>query len=219
MNNKKRLRFNVLNSNIYLMLIGCLIYGYTINQLKILNYGMGPFDTLSYQLTKITIIDEFGNATFVIHLFFWILLFFFRKPLKISFDKLLLSLVSIFFLTRIINILANVWYIKSANLMVFIGTFLGLNLGLFLIARSNLIIAPFDKFLVELANYWQINLGFIRITFDILMLIVAIILNYSFAINQPITEFTIFITIATGLNLSAYSFIAKIRIFKSDKII
>lgn len=79
-----------------------------------------------------------------------------------------------------------------------------LNMGLFLLAKSNFIIAPFDKFLVETANHFKINFGIIRFAADIIFLLIVILINLIYGQIVPLTMFTLIITFLTGLNIAVY---------------
>lgn len=195
------------SKQLILVLVGACLYALGLNQLQVLNYGLGSFDTLTLQLTKITEITEFGNASFLIHFVFFLSLFFLSE--KYSLDKKMvgLSLGSIFILTRIVNLFSNYNYYSNKNIIIFVVTFLILNLGLYFLAKSNLIIAPFDKFLVETANHFKINFGIVRFVGDILLLLIALIINQVYNNLVPITMFTFLITFCTGLNIGVYELI------------
>ncbi len=195
------------SKQIILVVIGACLYALGINQLQVLSYGLGPFDTLTLQLTKITYINQFGNASFLIHLTFFIILCLLVKRYNLNYKLVGLSIISIFILTRIINLFSNLYYYPNKNIIVFIITFLILNLGLYFLAKSNLIIAPFDKFLVETSNFLQINFGIVRFAGDILILLIVIIINQIYNQIVPITFFTIIITVLTGLNITMYEMI------------
>lgn len=135
------------------VVLGAILYALGINQLQVLNYGLGSFDSLTLQITKLTSINQFGNASFTIHLIFFVVLLLFINRYKIDFKMIVLSVISIFILTRLVNFFSQLAYYPHKSVQVFVITFLVLNLGLFLLAKSNIIIAPFDKFLAETAKY------------------------------------------------------------------
>lgn len=190
-----------------MVVCGAILYALGINQLQILNYGMGSFDSLTLQITKLTPIQQFGNASFLIHFTFFIILFLHMKKYKLDYKMIILSIISIFILTRIVNLLSYINYYPSQNIVVFIITFLILNLGLFLLAKSNLIIAPFDKFLVETADHYAINFGIIRFIADVSLLIIVFTVNMLTGNVVPITIFTLIITFLTGINIGIYEFV------------
>ncbi len=189
--------------------LGACLYAFGINQLQVLNYGMGSFDTLTLQISKLTIIKQFGNVSFLIHFIFFLILYLLHKRYKIDKKMIVLSIISVFILTRVVNLFANFNYYQEQNIFVFIITFLVLNLGLYLLAKSNFIIAPFDKFLIETANYSQINFGIIRLIADVSLLFIAMIINYIFNQVVPITIFTLIMSFLTGINIALYEIIFK----------
>lgn len=199
-----RLR-NCLKSNRYVMVIlGSILYALGINQLQILNYGMGSFDSLTLQITSLSPVKQFGNASFLIHFTFFIILLLLLKKYKLDIKMIMLSVLSIFILTRLVNLFSHITYYPKQNIIVFIITFLILNMGLFLLAKSNLIIAPFDKFLVETSNYFKVNFGVVRFTADVTLLILVIAINILSGGIVPLTLFTLIITFLTGVNIGLY---------------
>lgn len=196
---------NCLKYNRYVMVaLGAILYALGINQLQILNYGMGSFDSLTLQIASLSPIKQFGNASFLIHFTFFIILLLLMKKYKLDIKMVMLSVLSIFILTRLVNLFSHLTYYPDQNIAVFIITFLILNMGLFLLAKSNLIIAPFDKFLVETSNHFKINFGVIRFAADVIILIVVLVVNLLANNVVPITLFTLIITFLTGVNIGLY---------------
>lgn len=187
-----------------MIILGATLYALGINQLQILNYGMGSFDSLTLQITKLSPIEQFGNASFLIHFTFFIILLLLIKKYQLDIRMIILSVLSIFLLTRLVNVFSHLTYYPKQNLIVFILTFLILNMGLFLLAKSNFIIAPFDKFLVETSNHFNINFGIVRFTADVLLLVLVLAINTLTGGVVPITLFTLIITFLTGLNIGVY---------------
>ncbi len=186
-------------------LIGINIFSISINILKNFNIGMGSFDSLTLAVQKIFNIKEFGNAAFIIHLFFFTFLMIMAKRFKIRYSLLFISLLSIFVMTRFINLYGYlIKFQVEFNLLNFAIVFLTLNFGLFLMMKSNLIIAPFDKFVQEVSNFLKKNLGIVRFFSDVALLVIVLFLNYVFKTNIPFTAGTIFITFFTGFNMGIY---------------
>ncbi len=193
-------------NRIAMMLCGTILYSFGINQLQILNYGLGSFDSLTLQIAKLTPIAKFGNASFLIHFTFFIILLLLVKTYHLDRKMIFLSILSIFILTRFVNLFSHLTYYPSQSILVLAITFLILNMGLFLLAKSNFIIAPFDKFLVETSNHFNINFGIVRFIADLLILAIVMIINIFSGQIVPITIFTIMITLLTGINISIYEF-------------
>lgn len=203
-------------NKLFMVISGSILYSVGINQLQILDYGMGSFDSLTLQIVSLTPINQFGNASFLIHFTFFIVLLLLIKKCKLDIKMIILSILSIFILTRLVNLFSHLKYYPHQNIVVFIITFLILNLGLFLLAKSNIIIAPFDKFLVETAKYFNIKFGIVRVIADITLLFVVLIINAVFGRIVPITIFTLIITFFTGINIGIYELITD-NFLKSNK--
>lgn len=143
--------------------IGVIIFAININILQNFNLGMGPFDTMTLIIMDITNITQFGNASFLLHFVFFIILLIFSKQLNVSLVENLVSLGSIFLISRVVNIFAlDIFNIEFSEL-AFIINFLLFNFGLFLMAKSNCVIAPFDKAIVEFSQLSRIELGLLEL--------------------------------------------------------
>lgn len=186
------------------LLIGINLYALTINLLQGLDLGMGSFDSLTLELQSIFGITEFGNASFLLHFIFFIVLTLLCKKYKLNIKYLIISIFSVFLLTRVVNIYSMFELSVNANLLNSILVILVLNLGLYFIASTNLIIAPFDKFVVETSIHTKIALGKMRLITDISLLVAVVLINFVIVDKINITLFTIIITFATGLNIHAY---------------
>lgn len=193
-----------MKNKIIIVFIGAILYALGINQLQILNYGMGSFDSLTLQIASLSPVKQFGNASFLIHFTFFIILLLLIKKYKLDIKMVVLSILSIFILTRLVNLFSHITYYPKQNIIEFIITFLILNMGLFLLAKSNLIIAPFDKFLVETSNHFKINFGIIRFAADVIILIIVVLVNLLAGNVVPVTLFTLIITFLTGVNIGLY---------------
>ncbi len=203
---------------ILITFIGCIIYAFTINELQVIDVGMGAFDSLTLQVMVIFNIIQFGNASFLIHFVFSILLIGLSQMMRVEVKFIFLSIASIFLLSRLVNLMVNFQIVVTYSLSTFIIIFLFLNFGLYLIAKTNIIIAPFDKFVVELAKYLKINLGVIRFVADVSLLLIVVLINLSLSSNSQIeiSIFTLLITFGTGINLMIYELIIGKKI---DKLI
>lgn len=191
------------------LIIGINVYAISINFLQSLNLGMGSFDSLTLEIQHIFNIKEFGNASFLLHFFFFLILLIFMNKYKMDVKMVLLSILSVYILTRFVN-LYSLFNLKAdpsiGNAVIII---IILNLGLYLIASTNLIIAPFDKFIVETSIYLKVPIGKVRVFFDILLLICVVALNMLLSIDISITIYTLIITFATGVNIFMYEVIFK----------
>ncbi len=192
-------------TQLLMALVGIIIFAIGINILLAFNLGMGPFDTLTLVVQKVFHVQEFGNASFLIHFCFAVILLLLRKKYDLSIKLIVISIGSILIISRFINLFNLEIFQMEYNLRLFISNFLLMNWGLFLIAKSNLIIAPFDKLIVAISDYHQCDLGYVRIIGDTSMLLFSLVLIITFTMNVKITLFTLFITIMTGLNFRLYN--------------
>lgn len=186
------------------LFIGVNLYAAAINFLQSLNLGMGSFDSLTLQLQQILGIDQFGNASLLIHFFFFVILLIVAKTYSVQYKMICLSIFSIFILTRFINFYSMFNVSFEPTIFNSVWIIMLLNLGLYLIASTNIIIAPFDKFVVETSKYMQIKLGTSRFACDVLLLLLVLIINLLLESPIPITLYTLVITFATGLNIGLY---------------
>lgn len=186
------------------LIIGINIYAISINFLQSLELGMGSFDSLTLAIQQIFKIEEFGNASLLLHFLFLIILLIVVNKYKIDIKMVLLSLVSIFILTRFVNLYSMFSYEADPTIINALIIILVLNLGLYLIASTNFIIAPFDKFVVETSLHLKLSIGRVRVVFDILLLGCVVLLNTVLTTNIDITVYTLVITFATGLNIYVY---------------
>jgi uncharacterized membrane protein YczE len=108
------------------------------------------------------------------------------------------------------------FFLKQNHLIIFLFAFMLLNLGIFLISKSNLIIAPFDKAVVHCALLFKKELGSCRIVADISLLTLTLIAIFALQFNVPINLGTIFITLFTGLNIKFYNWL-NIQIFRTTQ--
>lgn len=189
---------------ILVALIGINLMSLGLNIVLDINWGVGPFDSMTLLMQQIFKIDNFSNASFMLHMVFAVVLLIMLKIFKLNILDLVISCLSIFLITRFVGLYDMVINIHSNSIILFVIAFLTLNLGLYFIAISNLLIAPYDKFIVEIAKYKDLDLGIIRLSGDMGLLLIVIILNLLGLTNVVISFGTIFITIGTGLNISLY---------------
>ncbi len=186
------------------LILGINIYAISINLLQALNLGMGSFDSLTLEIQQLLRIKKFGNASFVLHFIFFILLLLLLRKYKLNIKLVLISIFSVFLLTRFVN-LYNLLELTIEPLIInSIWVILLLNLGLYLIASTNIIIAPFDKFIVESSKYSNIAIGKARVMCDCLLLLAVLAINQVMQNPIHISMYTLIITFATGINIYAY---------------
>lgn len=192
---------------VFVALFGIILMSIGVNVLLALNIGMGPVDTFTLLLQNIANLNEFGNASLLFHMLFAIILVIMSKYLKVKFIDIGISVISIFFITRIVNLFGFI-QIGDLGLGLFIISFLAgfliLNLGLYFIAKSNIIIAPYDKFVKELANTFKLKIGTNRVICDSVLFIVIVICKLTLSVAVVISWGTVIVTLFTGLNIRLY---------------
>lgn len=187
-----------------LSVVGCIIFAITINQMKSYGMGLGALDSLSLAVVSLTVIEKFGNASLLLQSFCLLIMVLLISKLKVSKVSLIISFVSIFALTRVINLFSYFNYEQSFTIVTIVSTFLLMNFGLYLIARSNLIIPPYDKLIVELASLLNFDIGIFRVIIDCSILFIVILLNALLSSEVPITIATLILTFGTGTNIAIY---------------
>lgn len=188
-------------------LIGIVLMSIGVNALLTLNIGMGPVDTFTLLVQKITKLNEFGNASLLFHMLFAIVLLLLSKKLNVKIRDIIISILSIFFITRVVNMFSFIQINEMNSLafaISFLLSFLILNLGLYLIAKSNIIIAPYDKFVKELANTLDIKIGTNRVLCDSVLFGIILIVKFTTTIAIVISWGTVIVTFFTGLNIRLY---------------
>lgn len=172
------------------------------------NVGMDPFDSLSYLIGNILNLDLLGNAILITHFIFFLLLLTIVPFNKKKLVECGISLVSISIITRVINFYENLIYFEPQSLLqsaiLFIIGFMTINYGLYLIANVNFIIPPYDKFVVELAEKKNINIGSMRLICDIIVFIVIITGYLIDKSSVTLSIGTVIFAIGTGPNISLY---------------
>lgn len=203
-------------NNYLRLLIGINFYAIAINFLQSLNLGMGSFDSITLQVQQILGIEQFGNASFLIHFIFFLILLALSSKYKMHRKMVFLSIFSIFILTRFVNFYNMFDFSFEPTVFNSVWIIMLLNLGLYLIASTNFIIAPFDKFVVETSVYKQINLGTSRFGCDVVLLVLVFLLNIILVSPISITFYTLIITFATGANIGLYQYLESI-LFNSKR--
>lgn len=192
---------------ILVALLGIVLMSIGVNVLLTLNIGMGPVDTFTLLLQNLANVSEFGNASLMFHMIFAVALLVMNKYLKVKLIDIGISIASIFLITRIVNLFGFIEFSElSGGLFVisFLLGFLVLNLGLYFIAKSNIIIAPYDKFVKELANALNLKIGTNRVICDSVLFAVIVVCKLTVNIAVVISWGTVIVTFFTGLNIRLY---------------
>lgn len=195
--------------NIYLVIITIIainLMGSGVIIIKNSMLAMGPIDTLVLALMQLTNFDSFGNMMLFFHLLFLVILIIMQKQLKLSYKTLVISFLTIFINTRIVN-----FYDMFLTYSNFFSGFLILNLGIYLAAIVNIFIAPYDKFVICISEFLKYDFSLTRIVCDVVVLVLAVTLVFSLQLEVPIGIWTIFIAVVTGINVKLYDKILDLK--------
>ncbi len=198
-------------NKLLISLIGMIILSIGLNMVLIANIGTGPFDTLVIACQDIIGVESFANASFLFHMIFVVIMIVFNKFFDVEIKDALLSAVSIFIITRFIawfDIILAPLNLASLNLfLVMIVGFLLFSLGIYLLAVSNIIIAPYDKFSVQFAKAMNFHFGTFRVVVDVATLVAAYIISTLTDAGVVFSIGTLVITIGTGSCIRMFEFI------------
>lgn len=167
-----------LSRKIGLAVIAMVLLSVGLSILVELNMGLAPYDTLTYVVQYTFKIEQFGNAALLLHSFFAVILVIFFVSKKKSLVPIGVSLISIFVLTRIINLLSFVGQYPVFSEYRYISFVIGLLLmaiSVLIMGKVNLIIPPYDKVPAEISLASGIELGKVRLVSDVTILIIAVV--------------------------------------------
>lgn len=183
-------------------LIGIVILSFGLNMVLIAELGAGPFDTFVMANQKVLGIESFANASFLFHVIFVVIMLVFKDFFKTEVKPALISVLSIFIITRFIALfdtLLHAWGFEDLNrLILMVIGFILFSFGIYVLSLSNMIIAPYDKFVVQFATAVSINLGTFRVIVDVSMLVLAFIISHLVHAGVVFSIGTIIITVGTG---------------------
>ncbi len=188
--------------NLIYGLVGMIILSIGLNMILIANIGTGPFDTFVIANQSVLGIDSFANASFLFHVIFVLIMLIFKNFFKTEEKPALISVLSIFVITRFIawfDVILKALGFETFNLVFLMAIgFILFSLGIYILSVSNVIIAPYDKFVVQFAAALNINLGTFRVIWDVTMLVLAFIISTITDAGVVFSIGTIIITVGTG---------------------
>lgn len=194
-----------LSRKIGLAVIAMILLSTGLSILVELNIGLAPYDTLTIVVQQTFGIKEFGNAALLLHCFFATLLVIYFLLKRKSLVPIGVSLVSIFVLTRIINLLSFVGQYPIFSQYRYLSFIIGLLLmavAVLIMGKVNLIIPPYDKVPTEISIASGIELGKVRLISDVMILIIAIIWGMSNDTLPAVTIGTLVIAFGLGSIMS-----------------
>lgn len=170
-------------------------------------FALDSFDSLAYFIQQAFGISSLGNAIFVLHVGFWLILILALRE-KGAITENIISIASVFLITRIIDLYINHFQIAISNLMVAILIFgigfLIVNFGLYLIAITDLFIPPYDKLVVHLSQKLKFEIGKMRQITDISIIVFLFVMSL-IANNLVLLSIgTVFFGFGTGQNIKMY---------------
>lgn len=193
-----------------LAFIGMVLIGIAVGIQIPIDMGLASFDTLTIVVQEIFEINNFGNAAFLIHAFIALVMgsYFFKekKPLY----PIVVSMISIFILTRIINafsFISEFEIIYVSPLASFIVSIIIVSLGVYIMGKANLIIPPYDKVPVEISNTTKFEVGKVRLVLDTIILIISLIFGTLTNSLPSITLGTFLLTFGLGFFMYVFDMI------------
>ncbi|WOO88611.1 hypothetical protein R2F61_06680 [Mollicutes bacterium LVI A0078] len=207
MNNK------TLGFRIGLAVVGTLLLAISINFIIGINWGMSTYDTACLTTQYLLDMDQYGDAVLVTHAVFLVLIVIFLKKLQSDWKQVLIAIVSILVVSRVINMfgfLIDVEYASFAiKFIVFMTNVFVVNLAIYLMANSQLVATPYDRFVIQLSAVTGRDLGNARLIVDVITFIIAFVIIIIADLPVPISFATLFIVVASGPIITMWGKILK----------
>lgn len=190
---------------IIVALIGIIIYAFGLDLMVMTNLGVGPFDSFCLAIASL-LNTSLGNAELLVHSIFIVILLIFANRWQVTKQSIIYSFLSIFLISRVIDIMTSTAQIFSGvnvYLDFLIGFFL-FTLGIAIYFQVDIIIAPGDKLVVELARVLKRRDGTGKFIFDMIFGVVSFILISGLNLDIALSFTTLFIIVATGPLINFY---------------
>lgn len=204
-----------LSTRILFAIVGAVLLSAGLQVTIGINWGVSMFDTATLAMENLTGVN-FGNAAVLLHSIFLIILIVGMKKLESKWGELALSALSIFLLTRVINVfefIANAVNFSSffVSLIAFVVSVFVFCIGIYFMSKSNLFIAPYDRFCLQLSWATGKELGTARLISDVTLFAITIILNLILGLGVTISLGTAYIIFTSGLQINLVHKIFKIE--------
>lgn len=207
MNNK------TLGFRIGLAVVGTLLLAISINFIIGINWGMSTYDTACLTTQYLLDMDQYGDAVLVTHAVFLVLIVIFLKKLQSDWKQVLIAIVSILVVSRVINMFGFIIDIEYASFaikfIVFMINVFVVNLAIYLMANSQLVATPYDRFVIQLSSVTGRDLGNARLIVDVITFIIAFAIIIIADLPVPISFATLFIVVASGPIITMWGKILK----------
>lgn len=196
-------------------IIGVLLLAIGLQVTIGINWGVSMFDTATLVIQSITGLN-FGNAAIVLHSIYLLILIIGMKKFHSKWSELAMSVISIFIITRVINVFAFI--ATSIHFDSFVITFIMFLLsvfifciGIYFMSKSNLFISVYDRFCLQLSWVSGKELGTARLICDVSLFVITIIVNYAFDLGVTISLGTFYIIFTSGLQINLIHKLFKIE--------
>lgn len=204
-----------LSTRILFAVIGAVLLSAGLQVTIGIDWGVSMFDTATLAMQGITGVN-FGNAAVLLHSIFLIILILGMKKLQSKWSELVLSAISIFALTRVINMfefIANAVNFESfaVNLVAFVLSVFVFCIGIYFMSKSNLFIAPYDRFCLQLSWATGKDLGTARLISDVTLFVITIILSIILDLGVTVSFGTAYLIFTSGLQVNLVHKIFKIE--------
>ncbi len=204
-----------LSTRILFAVVGAVLLSAGLQVTIGIDWGVSMFDTATLAMAGITGVN-FGNAAVLLHAIFLIILILGMKKLESKWSELALSAISIFALTRVINMfefIANAVNFESfiVNLIAFVVSVFVFCIGIYFMSKSNLFIAPYDRFCLQLSWATGKDLGTARLISDVTLFVITIILSIVLDLGVTVSFGTAYLIFTSGLQVNLVHKIFKIE--------
>lgn len=204
-----------MSTRILFAIVGALLLSFGLQVTIGIDWGVSMFDTATQVMANITGAN-FGNAAILLHSIYFIILIIGMKKLQSKWLELTISAVSIFVLTRVINAFEFISTMINfdnfvVTLIAFVLSVFVFNIGAYFMAKSNLFVTPYDRFVLQLSWAMNIELGTARLISDVSLFVVTIILNLFIGLGVTISLGTAYIIFTSGPQINIISKIFKIE--------
>lgn len=202
-----------LQFRISLVVVGTILLAISINFIIGIGWGMSTFDTACLTTQVFWGLGKYGDAVFLTHSIFIVLLIIFMNKLESSWKHVIVSVISIFIVSRILNMfgfLINIEYNSTlVMLLVFLINVITVNLAIYLMAKSQLVATPYDRFVMQFSSSSNRDLGHARLIVDVITFIFALFVIFGAKLDVPISIATLFIVLISGPIITIWGKILK----------
>lgn len=196
------MREKSLGFRIGLAAVGTLLLAISINFIISVNWGMSTFDTACLTTQYFFNMDQYGDAVFITHSIFLVLLIVFMKKLNSNWTEIFTAVISIFIVSRVLNVFGFIIDFQYSStfvmLIVFLVNVLVVNLAIYLMATSSLVATPYDRFVIQFSKATGRELGRARLIVDVITFIFTLIVIITNSLPVPISLATLFIVLLSG---------------------